>query len=100
MEKDIEGNFYLDNTENNPDTVYKDIVENENVIAVGTDLTTNNNIGTVADNIESIQNVSTNLDNINVVSNNINNVNIVAEDIEEVKEKADKNGLNINETFF
>lgn len=54
------------------------ILNNAGFIAVANDLTGNNNIGTVKNNLPAINNVSTNMDTVNSVKNNltaINNVN-------------------------
>ena len=117
--KNEDGSFYLKNTQENPDTVYNEIVKNENVIAIGTNLITDNTIGTCANNINIINTTVENINDINSCGKNIENINFIANNILDIKDKAnrdlsnlddagkqlfnnkaDKNGSNITETFF
>lgn len=90
--KNDNGEFYLSNTQDNPDTIYNDIVNNANVIAVSNNI---DNINAVANNSTNIDAVAGNSTNINVVASNIANVNSVGANISNVNSVA-TNSTNIN----
>jgi len=79
--ENLDGSFNIVNSENNPDTVYNDIVNNANVIAVADNITS---INTVATNIANVNTNATNINNINIVAPDIDNVNIVANNIDDI----------------
>ena len=80
-----DGSLSIYASENNPDTLYNDIVNNPNVVAVSSNI---NNINAVANN-------ST---NINTNAANISNINIVATNISDIQDKANKDLDNITNT--
>ena len=90
--QNLDNSFYLGNSENNPDEVYQNIVENENVINVGQNI---NNVNITANNIDNVNNVSDSINNINTVATNINNVNLTSTNILNVNTVA-TNITNIN----
>lgn len=96
--KNEDGSFYLKNTQENPDIVYNKIVKNENVVAIGSNLITDNTIGTCAKNINNINTTAKNINDINLCGNDIDNINIVASNISEIKDKADRDLSNISNT--
>lgn len=101
-----DGSLSIYASENNPDEVYNDIVNNPNVIAVGTNIDNVNNVATNSTNINSvagdltnIDNVAGDLTNINNVAGDLNNVDIVATDIANVNANATNiSDINTNAT--
>ena len=77
--KDQNNKYFLGNSKDNPDEVYNDIVNNPNVIAVGTNI---DNVNSVASNIANVNSISTNIDNVNSVAGDLNNINIVANNLD------------------
>lgn len=74
-----DGSFYLKNTQENPDTVYNEIVKNENVIAIGSNLITDDTIGTCAKNINNINKTAENIEDINLCGGDIENIKNISE---------------------
>lgn len=104
-----DGSLSIYTSENNPDTIYNDIVNNANVIAVSSNIDNINavannstnidavagnstNINSVASNIANVNSVGANISNVNIVANNINNVNTNATNISSIN----TNATNIN----
>ena len=83
--------YYASQASNSADIAYA-AATNENVVAVGTDLRTDNNIGAVVGNATNINNVAGNATNINNVASNRTNINAVAGSIANVNTTA----TNIN----
>lgn len=81
--KNEDGSFYLKNTQENPDDVYNEIILNPDVIAIGSDLRTDNSIGICAENIENINTTAENIEDINLCGNDIENINIVGNFLKE-----------------
>ena len=81
--KNEDGSFYLKNTQENPDDVYNEIILNPDVIAIGSDLRTDNSIGICAENIEDINKTVENIEDINLCGNDIENINIVGNFLKE-----------------
>lgn len=104
--KNENGEFYLSNTQDNPDTIYNDIVNNPNVIAVGTNIdnvnsvaSNSSNINSVAGDLTNIDNVASDLTNISNVANDLSNVDIVATNIANVNTNATNiSDINTNAT--
>ncbi len=104
--KNENGEFYLSNTQDNPDTIYNDIVNNPNVIAVGTNIdnvnsvaSNSSNINSIAGDLTNIDNVASDLTNISNVANDLSNVDIVATNIANVNTNATNiSDINTNAT--
>lgn len=77
--KNEDGSFYLKNTQENPDDVYNEIVLNPDVMAIGSDLRTDNSIGICAENIEDINITAKNIEDINLCGGDIENIKNVGE---------------------
>lgn len=77
--KNEDGSFYLKNTQENPDDVYNEIVLNPDVMAIGSDLRTDNSIGICAENIEDINKTAENIEDINLCGGDIENIKNVGE---------------------
>lgn len=88
--------YYATQAANSADIAYA-AATNENVVAVGTDLRTDNNIGAVVGNATNINNVAGNETNINNVASNRTNINTVAGSIASVNTNATNiNAINTN----
>ena len=70
--KNSDGTFSGTNSINNPDEVYSNIVDNENVKNVSNNI---NNINTVANNINNVDTVVSNITDLNNVATNIEAIN-------------------------
>lgn len=79
--------YYASQASNSADIAYA-AATNENVVAVGTDLRTDNNIGAVAGNATNINSVAGNATNINNVASNRTNISTVATNITNVNTNA------------
>lgn len=88
--------YYASQASNSADIAYA-AATNENVVAVGTDLRTDNNIGAVVGNATNINSVAGNATNINNVASNRTNINTVATNIANVNTNATNiNAINTN----
>ena len=74
--KNLDGTFSGTNSINNPDEVYSDIVENEDVKNVSNNI---NNINTIANNINNVDTVVSNITDLNNVATNIEAVSSISD---------------------